>query len=241
MPSESESHGNTRNRLLDSLPLEEYARLTRKLQAVELQLAQVLFQSGEQTEFVYFPVEAIISLMTDLEDGTGIEVGLVGREGMVGISTVFGVEREAKLATVQRTGMALRMRSDDMREELTLGGQLQRLLLRYAHALMSQISQSVVCNVRHKIDARLVRWLLMFQDCAGADEFELTHEFMANMLGVSRSSIGEAARKLQEIKLVSYDRGRFRILNRMAMEQMACECYEVVRDEFASLYEDPSR
>ena len=236
MTSENKSHGNTRNRLLDALPLEEYSRLAQKLEAVELQLNQVLFQPGERTEYVYFPVESIISLMTDLEDGTGIEVGLVGREGMAGISIIFGVESEAKLTTAQRTGTALRMRSDDLREELARGGPLQRLLFRYAHALMSQISQSVVCNVRHKIDVRLVRWLLMFQDRAGTDEFELTQEFMANMLGVARSSISEVTRKLQEMKLVSYDRGRFRILNRMAMEQMACECYQVVQDEYESLY-----
>ena len=168
-------------------------------------------------------------------------MGLVGREGMVGISVVFGVEHESKLATVQRTGTALRMRSDDLREELAGGGQLPRLLLHYAHALMSQISQSVVCNVRHTVEGRLVRWLLMFQDRAEVDEFELTHEFIANMLGIARSSVGEVARKLQEMGLVSYERGRFRVINRPAMEQMACECYGVVRDEFDSLYKDAGR
>jgi len=240
MPPESESRGNTRNRLLDALPAAEYARLARKLEPVELQLGQVLFHAGERTEHVYFPVESIVSLMADLEEGGGIEVGLVGREGMVGISVAFGVGRESKLATVQHTGTALRMRSDDLREELAGDGQLSRLLLQYAHALMSQISQSVVCNVRHTLDRRLVRWLLMFQNRADADEFELTHEFMANMLGAARSSIGEVARKLQEMGMVNYARGRFRIVNRMAMEQMACECYEVVRDEFDSLYQDLS-
>jgi CRP-like cAMP-binding protein len=238
MPPQGQSRGNTRNRLLDALPPEEYERLARGLEPVELQLGQTLFEPGEKTEYVYFPVEAIISLLTDLDDGTGMEVGLVGREGMVGISTLYGVERESKLDAVQRTGSALRMRADDFREALTRGGQLQRLLLHYAHALMSQISQSVVCNVRHKIDGRFVRWLLMFQDRAEADEFELTHEFMAGMLGVTRSSIGEAVRKLQEMGLVSYDRGRFRVVNRAAMEQMACECYEVVRDEYDGLYKN---
>lgn len=238
MPPQSEGRGKTRNRLLDALPPEEYEQVGRKLEPVELQRSQVLFEPGKRTEYVYFPVESIISLLTDLEDGTGMEVGLVGREGMVGISTVYGVELESKLATVQRTGSALRMRSDDLREALARRGWLQRLLLEYAHALMSQISQSVVCNVRHKIDGRFVRWLLMFQDRADTDEFELTHEFMAGMLGVTRSSIGEAARKLQEMGLVSYDRGHFRIINRMAMEQMACECYEVVRDEYDGLFKN---
>jgi CRP-like cAMP-binding protein len=238
MPPQSEGRGNTRNRLLDALPPEEYERLARGLEPIELQLGQVLFEPGERAEYVYFPVEAIVSLLTDMEDGTGMEVGLVGREGMVGISTVYGVERESKLATVQRIGSALRMLGDDLRESLARGGQLQRLLLLYAHALMSQISQSVVCNGRHKIDWRFVRWLLMFQDRAEADYFELTHEFMAGMLGVTRSSVGEAARKLQELGLLSYDRGRFRILNRAAMEQMACECYAVVRDEYDSLYKN---
>jgi CRP-like cAMP-binding protein len=241
MSAEGEGRGNTRNRLLDALPAAEYARLTRKLEPVKPRLGDVLFRPGERTEHVYFPVESIISLMTDLEEGGGIEVGLVGREGMVGISVVFGVEHESKLATVQRTGTALRMSSDDLREELAGGGELPRLLLRYAHALMSQISQSVVCNVRHTLDGRLVRWLLMFQDRAEADEFELTQDFMANMLGAARSSVGEVARKLQEMGLVSYERGRFRILNRLGMEQMACECYEVVRDEYDGLYKDPGR
>jgi len=240
MPPLSEGRGNTRNRLLDALPPGEYERLARELEPVELRLGQALFEPGGRAEYVYFPVEAIVSLLTDLEDGTGVEVGLVGREGMVGISTVYGVERESKLATVQRTGSALRMRGDDLRGALTRGGQLGRLLLLYAHALMSQISQSVVCNVRHKIDGRFARWLLMFQDRAEADEFELTHEFIAGMLGVTRSGVGEAARKLQEMGLVSYDRGRFRVVNRMAMEQMACECYAVVRDEYDSLYKNSS-
>ncbi len=241
MPPESEGRGNTRNRLLDALRAAEYARLARKLEPVEPRLGEVLFRPGEPTPYVYFLVEAIVSLMTDLEEGGGIEVGLVGREGVVGVSVVFGVEHESKLATVQRTGTALRMRSDDLREEMAGGGELPRLLLRYAHALMSQISQSVVCNVRHTLDGRLVRWLLMFQDRAEADEFELTQEFMANMLGAARSSVGDAARKLQEMGLVSYERGHFRVINRPAMEQMACECYEVVRDEFDGLYKDPGR
>jgi CRP-like cAMP-binding protein len=238
MPPENEGRGKSRNRLLDALPPEEYAQVTRKLEPVELRLGQVLFRPGARTEDVYFPVESIISLMTELEDGSGVETGLVGREGMAGISTVYGVERESKVSTVQRTGSALRMRRDDLREELARGEGLRQLLLKYAHALMSEISQSVVCNVYHKIDVRLGRWLLMFQDRAGADEFELTHEFVANMLGVTRSSVGEAARKLQELGIVNYDRGRFRVVNRMALEQMACECYGVVRDEYDRLYEN---
>jgi CRP-like cAMP-binding protein len=224
--------------VLDTLPPGDYERIARNLEPVELRLSQILFEPGDRTEHVYFPVESIISLMTELEDGSGVETGLVGREGMAGISAVYGVELESKVATVQRTGSALRMRSDELREELARGASLQRLLLQYAHALMSEISQSVVCNVYHKVDVRLVRWLLMFQDRAGTDEFELTHEFMANMLGVTRSSVGDTARKLQDMGLVSYDRGHFRILNRTALEQMACECYEVVRGEFDSLYKN---
>ena len=236
MPPEKEVRGNTRNRLLDALPGEEYVRPARKLEPVELQLSQVLFRPGERVEYVYFLVEPIISLMTELADGRGVETGLVGREAMVGIATVYGVEWESKVATVQRMGTALKMGADGLREELARGERLQHLLLQYAHALMSQISQSLVCNVYHKVDVRLARWLLMFQDRAGTNEFEMTHEFMGNMLGVTRSSIGEVARKLQEMGLVSYERGRFRIINRLALEQMACECYEVVRDEFERLY-----
>jgi CRP-like cAMP-binding protein len=236
MPPESERRGNTRNRLLDALPAEEYARVALKLESVELQLGHVLFRPGEKTAYVFFPVESIISLMTELEDGSGVETGLVGFEGMGGISTVYGVALESKVATVQRSGTALRMDAGGLGEELARGGRLGQHLLEYAHALMSQISQSVACNVYHKIDLRLARWLLMFHDRARTDEFELTQEFMANMLGVARSSIGEGTRKLRELGLVSYEAGHFRIVNRMAIEQMACECYEVVRGEFDDLY-----
>jgi CRP-like cAMP-binding protein len=160
-----------------------------------------------------------------------MEVGLVGREGMVGISAILG-GGETKVATVQGQGEAVRISADKLLEEFQRGGSLQRALLRYTHALMTQISQSVVCNVRHNIEGRFARWLLMYRDRLDSDEFELTHEFMANMLGVRRAGISEIANKLQEMGFIRYQRGHIVILDRVGLERFTCECYPVVKEKF---------
>ena len=221
------------NRLLAMLPEKEYERLAPHLQPVSLSLSQVLFRPDDKLQYVYFPVNSIISLLTDLEDGTGMEVGLVGREGMAGISAILG-GRETKVATVQAKGSALLLKAEIVQEEFQRGGILQSTLLRYTHALMTQISQSVVCNVRHPIAGRLARWLLMYHDRLDVDEFELTHEFMANMLGVRRSGISEIANKLQQMGFIKYKRGRITITDRKGMERFACECYPVVKEKYDS-------
>lgn len=232
------AHANARtaNRLLAALPPDEYQRLQPHLEPVSLQLSEILFRPDDVLKYVYFPEDAIISLLTDLSDGFGIEVGLVGNEGMAGVSVALGSDKEPKVATVQGTGTALRLKTEILREEMSRGGMLQNHLLRYTHALLSQISQSVVCNVRHPIEGRLARWLLMYHDRKGVSEFKLTHEFIANMLGIRRAGVSMVANKLKRAGMIDYERGLIRILRREEMEEMTCECYPVVKAEFDSLY-----
>lgn len=224
-PSQSE------NRILAALPAEEFRRLAERLEPVSLHLGQILFRPDDQIRHVHFPTYSIVSLLTVLEDGGGMEVGLVGREGLVGISVILG-GRETKVATVQAAGEALRIEARAMHEEFKRGGALQSLLLRYTHALMTQISQSAVCNVRHPIDGRLARWLLMYHDRLERNEFELTHEFMSNMLGVRRAGVSTAAGTLQKKGFIDYRRGHVRIKDRPSLEDYACECYPVVAEKF---------
>ncbi|HUQ33572.1 MAG TPA: Crp/Fnr family transcriptional regulator [Pyrinomonadaceae bacterium] len=225
---------STENLLLAALPREEYERLTPHLREVSLKLNQVLFNPGDEIAYAYFPTDSIVSLLTDLSDGSGMEVGLVGREGLAGISVILGGS-ETKVATVQAVGHAFKIRADVLREDFRRGGALQTGLLRYTHALMTQISQSVVCNARHPLPGRLARWLLMYHDRLGRDEFELTHEFMAAMLGVRRASVSEVAIELQRMGFISYRRGRVRIIDRVGMEKFTCECYPVVKEKYEDL------
>jgi CRP-like cAMP-binding protein len=219
------------NRLLAALSIEEQKRLAPNLETVSLELSQTLFHPDEELSYVYFPINSVVSLLTDLEDGSGMEAGLVGREGIIGVSAFLGGS-ETKLATVQHQGTAFKLRADKLREEFRTGGALQNALLRYTHALMSQISQSVVCTARHNVDGRLARWLLMFHDRVETNEFVLTHEFMANMLGVRRASVTEVANNLQEMKLIHYHRGHFMILDRKGLEAFTCECYPAAKEKF---------
>ncbi|HKQ52696.1 MAG TPA: Crp/Fnr family transcriptional regulator [Pyrinomonadaceae bacterium] len=225
------SLSQSENQILAALPADEYARLGRHLEPVSLRLSEVLFRPDKQIRYVHFPTSCIVSLLTDLEDGAGMEVGLVGREGIAGVSVILGGS-ETKVATVQAAGDALRVEARAVREEFKRGGELQTLLLRYTHALMAQISQSAVCNVRHGIDGRLARWLLMYHDRLGRDEFELTHEFMANMLGVRRAGVSTAAASLQKKSFIEYKRGRVKLIDREALEDFACECYPIVAEKY---------
>jgi CRP-like cAMP-binding protein len=216
------------NRLLSTLPPKEYELLAPHLKDVSLQLGEVLFQPGDKLDHVHFPTTCIVSLLTDLEDGSGLEVGLVGSEGIVGISAYLGGS-ETKVATVQASGAALEMGVAHLQEVFRRGGPLQIQILRYTHALMTQISQSVVCNVRHPVEGRMARWLLMYHDRLNVREFEMTQEFMSHMLGVRRSSVTEVALRLQELGYIDYRRGQIAILDRQGLEQFACECYAVTK------------
>ena len=222
------------NRLLDLLPPDDYDRLLPHCHEVALPLSTVVFQPEDEIDYAYLPTTCIISLLTQLEDGSGLEVGLVGKEGFAGVSAVLG-GTETKLATVQAEGKALKIRAEILREEFHRGGAFQSALLRYLHALMTQISQSAVCAVRHSLPNRLARWLLMYHDRIGRDEFDLTQEFMAAMLGVRRPGISEAAAELQRKGFIAYRRGHVKILNRKRLEDFACECYAVVKMKYDDL------
>jgi len=228
----------TENGLLAALPSEEYEQLRPHLKPVELSLGEILFEPPDIIRSLYFPTSAVISFLTELPDGDSVEVGLVGYEGMAGVDVILGVKTASKVATVQHAGYALKIAAPTLKEAFNRGGKLQQYLLQYTHALMSQISASVLCNAHHKIDGRLARWILMYHSRVGTDEFIMTHEFMANMLGIRRAGVSEVAKKLQHEGLVDYNRGHFRILNRKGLEEKACGCLSAIADEFHRLYTD---
>lgn len=230
------TQASSQNRLLAALPPAEYERLSLHLQPVTLELGQILFEPPDPFTHVYFPTTCIVSFLTELPDGGSAEVGLVGYEGLAGVEVILGARRASKVATVQAAGAALHLRPGQMQEEFRQGGLLQQHLLSYTHALLLQISQAVLCNIRHTIERRLARWLLMYHDRVRGDEFIMTHEFMANMLGIRRASVSEVAKQLQTAGVVDYDRGHFRVLDRPGLEAKACECYLVVKEEFDQLY-----
>jgi CRP-like cAMP-binding protein len=225
------------NSLLAALPSEEREQIKPHLKPVELSLGEILFEPPDLIRSVYFPTSALISFLTELPDGDSVEVGLVGYEGMAGVDVILGVDTASKVATVQHAGYALKIAAPLLKEAFNRGGKLQQYLLRYTHALMSQISTSVLCNAHHKIDGRLARWILMYHSRVETDEFLMTHEFMANMLGIRRAGVSEIAKQLQHEGLIDYYRGHFRILNRKGLEERACGCFAVVEEEFKSLYE----
>jgi len=222
------------NVLLGGLPAADRQRIGANLKPVSQVLGDVLFRPDERISQVYFPQSSIVSLLTELSDGNGMEVGLVGREGFVGVSAILG-GTETKVATIQAAGIAWKMSAEAVRAEFRTCQPFQSALLRYTHGLMSQISQSVVCNARHPMEGRLARWLLMYQDRLGKNEFEMTHEFMAHMLGVRRPGVSEVAAKLQSLGFIKYTRGHITILDREGLERYACECYGVIRDKFKEL------
>ena len=226
------------NRLLAALPPKEYQRLRPHLKPVTLTPKQVLYREGASAESVWFPQQGMISLVSVLESGRAIEIGIVGSEGMVGTATCMGGKAPCE-AMVQLTGSALRMEAGVLSREFKRGGALQDLFLHYAQALYVQVSQTAVCNGSHKLDKRLARWLLMTHDRAGADRIELTHEFIAIMLGVDRSGVTLASITLQDAGLIKYSRGKITILDRRKLEAASCECYRRGRKYFdASLQLD---
>jgi CRP-like cAMP-binding protein len=233
------SEQRARNRLLSALPDEEFENLAPRLELVTLSLGEVLFEPPDPIRNTYFPTSSIISFLAELPGGDSVEVGLVGYEALAGVDVILGVDKASKVATVQGAGEALRLAAPALKEAFNRGGKLQQYLLQYTHALMSQISTSVLCNARHGIDGRLARWLLMYSDGFNSEEFFLTHEFMANMLGVRRASVSVIAKQLQDEALIEYNRGQFRILNRQGLEAKTCECYPVVKEEFDQLYKSP--
>lgn len=218
-----------RNHLLAALPSEEYGRLLPHLESVPLPFMGVLHEGGEPIRHVYFPDDGLISLLVVMDDETVREIGVIGNEGMLGTALALGMKTSTTRALIQLPGTAMRMKAGALRDELKRGGALPYVLRRYSHALFTQTAQSAACVSSHAVNQRLSRWLLMTHDRAPGDEFEMTHEFMATMLGATRSVVTRAAGRLQQGKMIRYVRGRVTVLDRRGLEATTCECYGVVK------------
>ncbi|MGB8434721.1 MAG: Crp/Fnr family transcriptional regulator [Burkholderiales bacterium] len=219
------------NQLLAVLPEGERERLYSHLEPVSMKLGQVVYESGSRQEYVYFPTSAIVSLLYVMADGASAEIAVVGNEGMVGISLFMGGETTPSRAVVQSAGQAFRLSGQLMKREFTRAGPMQHLLLRYTQALLTQMAQTAVCNRHHSVDQQLCRWLLLSLDRLPTNKLTMTQELIANMLGVRREGVTEAAGKLQSAGLIQYSRGRIAVLDRPGLEARACECYAVVKRE----------
>lgn len=224
-------HNPNQNHLLAALPAEIFDRLLPHLELVSMPLGQVLYESGDQLHHVYFPTTTIVSLHYVMENGSSAEIAGVGNEGVVGVSLFMGGKTTPSLATVQAAGWGYRLKGRLMVEEFNQAGPMMRLMLRYTQALMTQISQTAVCNRYHTIEQQLCRWLLLTLDRLPSNELTITQELIAIMLGVRREGITEAAGNLQRAGLISYRRGHITVLDRSGLESNACECYHVVKKE----------
>lgn len=223
------------NQLLMALPLRECQRLIPYLKPVNLVLGQVIYEPQQVIKEVYFPVRAMISLVSMMKDNSTTEIGLVGNEGMVGIPVFLGGNIVTNRAIVQIEGNAMKMDASVLRREFGRGEQLHKKLLLYTQARLTQVSQIAACKSHHLIEERLARWLLSVHDCVQKNELPLTQKFISEMLGVRRASVTEAAIALQKAGLISYSRGQITILERKELEQAACECYASIRNEFKRL------
>jgi CRP-like cAMP-binding protein len=230
-----EPHTPRQNHLLASLPASESERVYRQLELVPLPLGEVLYESGDQLAHVYFPTQAIVSLLYVMADGSSAEIAVVGNEGIIGIALFMGGQTMPNRAVVQSAGHAYRLEGQSLKEEFNRAGELQHLLLRYTQALLTQMSQTAVCNRHHSVDQQLCRWLLLSLDRLPSNELTMTQELIANMLGVRREGVTEAAGKLQRAGLIHYSRGKITVLDRPGLEARACECYQVVKTEFDRL------
>ncbi len=223
------------NRILAALPKTDYERLVPDLELVSMPVGRTLAESGDHVNFMYFPTSGIVSLIYSLEDGSMSEVALVGNEGMIGVSIFMGGESMPSSPEVQSAGQAYRLSRKIMKREFDLGGQLQHLALLYTQALISQTSQTAVCNQHHSVDQQFCRWLLMSMDRLHDNELRITHEMLGNLLGVRRESITHTVGQLQKDGLIVSTRGHITVVDRPKLEQRVCECYEVVNKEFDRL------
>lgn len=228
-------HTACKNYLLDGLPAKEFSLIAAKLEPVVFNLGDVLYESGDKMKYAYFPATAIVSMLYIMENGATAEIGIIGNDGVIGKSLFLGDGTTNSRAIVQSAGAAYRMKAKDLKEEFAKGGVFQQLLLRFAEALMTQISQTAVCNRLHSIDQQLCRWLLLSHDRLDSNKLVMTHNLISDMLGVRREGITTAARKLIEKKLITSVRGAMTIVDRQGLEECVCECYKVVNDEYNRL------
>ncbi|MDO8294263.1 MAG: Crp/Fnr family transcriptional regulator [Gallionella sp.] len=231
-------HTPSQNHLFAALPAEVFERLSPHLELIPMPLGQVIYESGGQLQHVYFPTTAIVSLHYVMENGASAEIAGVGNEGVLGITLFMGGNTTPTLSTVYTGGYGYRLKARLIMEEFNRAGPLMRLMLRYTQALMTQISQAVVCNRHHSVEQQLCRWLLSTLDRLPSNELTITQELIASMLGVRREGITEAAGNLQRAGLISYRRGHITVLKRTGLESRACECYNVVKKEFHRLLSD---
>jgi CRP-like cAMP-binding protein len=227
----SGTHSPTQNYLLAALPAEDYQRILPDLERVPLPLGMAVYESGGKLEYVYFPTDCIVSLLYVMRNGASAEIAVVGYEGLVGVALFMGGESTPSRAVVQSAGTAYRLPSKILKREFEQSHPLQHLLLRYTQALITQMAQTAVCNRHHSVEQQLSRWLLLSLDRLNSNELNMTQELIANMLGVRREGVTEAAVKLQTAGLIKYNRGHIKVLDRPRLEERVCECYAVVKRE----------
>jgi CRP-like cAMP-binding protein len=234
----SAAHNPRQNHLLAALPAADFDRLRAGLKLVPLPLGEVLYESGSQLRYVYFPTTAIVSLLYLMADGASAEIAVVGNEGIIGVSLFMGGETTPSRAVVQSAGDAYQLTGNLLKEEFNHGGAMQHLLLRYTQALLTQMAQTAVCNRHHSLDQQLCRWLLLSLDRLSGNDLVMTQELIANMLGVRREGVTEAAGHLQAAGLIKYSRGHITAVDRAGLEARTCECYAVVKKESDRLLPD---
>jgi CRP-like cAMP-binding protein len=223
------------NKLLAALPDEEYERILPDLEQTSFSFGESVYESDERLNYAYFPITSVVSLVYTMRDGASAELGMVGNEGLIGISLFTGGETSPNRAIVQHAGGAIRMKAPAFREEFRRGGSFQQLLLRYMQALLTQISQKAVCNGLHSIEQRLACWLLMTYDRVGSEKLQVTHEFVSNLLGARREWVSLTTSSLRNKGMIVCKRGYLTILDRMGLEATACECYRVTKEEYDRL------
>lgn len=219
------------NHLLAALPVEVQQRLFLNLELIPLPLGKILYESGDALRHVYFPTDAIVSLLYVMENGASAEISVVGNEGLIGVAVFMGGESTPSRAVVQSAGYAYRLLGKQFKAEVNRHGEMLHLMLRYTQALLTQMAQTAVCNRHHSIDQQLCRWLLLSLDRLPGDQLTMTQELIANMLGVRREGVTDAAGKLQKLGVIEYSRGHIKVLDRPRLEQLSCECYAVVKKE----------
>ena len=224
------------NQLLAALPIDDYQRLIPDLELVTLSNQQLLYDIGESIRYVYFPYQALVSFVSMMEDGSTTEVGIVGKDGMVGMPVCWGGEYSGNMqAIAQMPGSAMRMKAQKLKIEFERGGAIQRLLLLYTQAIFTQVAQTAACNRHHTVEQRLARWLLTVQDQIQSDQLTLTQEFISQMMGTRRAGVTVAAMALQQAQMIRYTRGKITVIDREKLKLAACECYSVIHHEFSRL------